>query len=222
MMQSNSHSHTSQMYPSGAGEHSQSARGAGAQRAVSSASQSSSLFSRANPFVDLVWTCDESRMCMSLGCGECGALAFRRRLAELTGLAEALATVDFALLRLAPHWYDALDIALFELRGVPNGNEKLEHVLDAWLRRAELPVRVLDLVLFRHVRYDNPSEALAELWIQRCLDVAAGSEDEGLVETLILSCPERVGAHPQAYRAALEAARRSSCVRGLIARLHVA
>jgi hypothetical protein len=52
--------------------------------------------------------------------------------------------------------------------------------------------------------------------------VAAGSEDEGLVETLILSCPERVGAHPQAYRAALEAARRSSCVRSLIARVHVA
>ncbi len=171
---------------------------------------------------------------MSLGCGECGALAFRRRLAELNlstagaadgagPLAAALAAVDFSLLRLAPHWYDALDIALFELRASPRGSTQLALVLDGWLERQDLPVRVLDLVMFRHARYGNPNEALAELWIQRCLDVAAGSEDEGLVETLILSCPERVGAHPRAYRAAMETARRSACIRQVIGRLpHVA
>jgi hypothetical protein len=185
-----------------------------------------SLFARANPFVNLVWSCDEARMCMSFGCGECGALAFRRRLAELmtpagrhSVLAEALASLDFALLTLAPHWYDALDIALFELRSRPGGGGELEHVLRAWLDRADLPLRVLDLVMLRHARSNHPTPDLAELWVQRCLEAAAGSEDEGLVETLILSCPERVGAHPQAYQAALHAARRSACIRGVIARL---
>lgn len=216
---------------------------------------STSLFARANPFVDLVWSCDESGLCMSFGCGECGALAFRRRLAELdraaavdrapaadrapaqdrapaadhaspashaSPLAHALATVDFALLRLAPHWYDALDIALFELRSRPVAEDAphpLGTVLEAWLHRDDLPVRVLDLVMFRHARYGHPTEALAELWIQRCLETAASTEDEGLVETLILGCPERVRAHAAAHRAALAAARRSHCVRSVIDRV---
>ncbi|MFO0783820.1 MAG: hypothetical protein U0636_09065 [Phycisphaerales bacterium] len=192
---------------------------------------STSLFARANPFVDLVWSCDESGLCMSFGCGECGALAFRRRLAELdraaaadhpSPLAHALATVDFALLRLAPHWYDALDIALFELRSRPVAEDAphpLGTVLEAWLHRDDLPVRVLDLVMFRHARYSHPTEALAELWIQRCLQTAASTEDEGLVETLILGCPERVRAHAAAHRAALAAARRSHCVRSVIDRV---
>ncbi len=192
---------------------------------------STSLFARANPFVDLVWSCDESGLCMSFGCGECGALAFRRRLAELdrapaadhsSPLAHALATVDFALLRLAPHWYDALDIALFELRSHPVAEDAphpLATVLEAWLRRDDIPVRVLDLVMFRHARYNHPTEALAELWTQRCLETAASTEDEGLVETLILGCPERVRAHAAAHRAALAAARRSHCVRSVIDRV---
>lgn len=184
------------------------------------------LFSRVNLFVDLVWTCDERRICMSFGCGECGALAFRRHLAGIAAaggapneLAAALATVDFALLRLAPHWYDALDIALFELRAHHGGEHQLAHVVGAWLARDDIPLRVLDLVMFRHARYGHPGDAFAELWTQRCLDTAACTMDEGLVETLILACPERVGAHPQAYLAALEAARWSACVRSLINRL---
>lgn len=189
-----------------------------------------SLFTSSSTFVDLVWNCDEGGMCMSFGCGECGALAFRRRIAEFappekmpTALAEALAVVDFTMLRLAPHWYDALDIALFELRSLPSGCEHLAHVVGAWLERDDIPLRVLDLVMFRHARYEHPTEAMAELWTQRCLDAAAGTEDEGLVETLILACPERVGSHPAAHRAALETARRSPYVRRLISRLpHVA
>lgn len=190
----------------------------------------SSLFSRSNAFVDLVWTCDERGMCMSFGCGECGALAFRRRIAEFAppqdmpgALAKALAAVDFSMLRLAPHWYDALDIALFELRSLPEGCDHLAQVIGTWLDRDDIPLRVLDLVMFRHARYEHPNEAIAELWTQRCLEAAAGTEDEGLVETLIMACPERVGAHPAAHRAALETARRSPYVRRLISRLpHVA
>ncbi|MBL9140877.1 MAG: hypothetical protein JNK53_03330, partial [Phycisphaerae bacterium] len=133
------------------------------------------------------------------------------------------ANVDFNLLRLAPHWYDALDIALFELRSQPDGCEQLAQVIGPWLQRDDIPVRVLDLVLFRHARHEQPNEALAELWVQRCLEVTAGTGDEGLVETLLLSCPERVGAHPQAHRAALEAASHSQWLRTLIGRLpHVA
>lgn len=185
-----------------------------------------SLFARANPFVDLVWSADERRICMSFGCGECGALAFRRQLADLAqpgeepnALARGLAQVDFALLRLAPHWYDALDIALFEQRNLPRGDAQLAHVIEAWLAREDIPIRVLDLVMFRHARSGHPNDALAELWIQRCLDVAGASGDEGLLETLILACPERVCAHPAAHGAALEAARRSSCLRSIIGRL---
>jgi hypothetical protein len=186
----------------------------------------SSLFARANPFLDLVWSADERRMCMSFGCGECGALSFRRLLADLArpgdapnALARGLAGVDFALLRLAPHWYDALDIALFEQRNLPRGDEQLAHVVEAWLGREDVPTRVLDLVMFRHARYGHPNDALAELWVQRCLEVAGATGDEGLLETLILACPERVRAHQAAYGAAVETARRSPCVRSVIGRL---
>lgn len=187
-----------------------------------------SLFACVNPFVNLVWECDERRLCMSFGCGTCGALPFRRLLAQFPDLVQALIAVDFSLLRLAPHWYDALDIALFELRDATGahdaerenaGADPLSRVLDRWLERPDLPVRVLDLVLFRHARYDNPTPALAELWVQRCLDAAAQTQDEGLLETLILACPERVRAHPEAYEAAVEAARRSACLRSVIGRL---
>ncbi|MFM9145785.1 MAG: hypothetical protein ACKORL_10640, partial [Phycisphaerales bacterium] len=64
-------------------------------------------------------------------------------------LARALAEVDFDLLRLAPHWYDALDVALMHVRE----RRELGFVLADWVQRAAIPARVLDLVLFRHVRY---------------------------------------------------------------------
>lgn len=194
-----------------------------------------SLFSRANPFLELLWEADTRGLCMSFGCTECGALGFRRELAHLEGdpdadrvnspthpprtapgpLATALASIDFDLLRLAPHWYDALDIALLRLRD----RGELAHVVDAWLARNRVPVRVLDLVLFRHARYGFPDHRLADHWIERCLDSMAATQDEGLVETMILSCPERIGADPRAFTAAVEAARHSPCVRSLLGRL---
>ena len=200
-----------------------------------------SLFVRANPFLDAVWAAAEEGACMTTGCTECGTLDFRRMLATIDGvpaeaqlnaeatrlaraehapdapgaLATALAAVDFDILRLAPRWYDALDIALFHLRD----RGELRFVIDAWVRRESVPTRILDLVLFRHARYAFPDERLADLWIERCLDAACETMDEGLVESLILSCPERVGADPRAYRAAMEAAARSACVRAIVRRL---
>ena len=82
-----------------------------------------------------------------------------------------------------------------------------------------MPARILDLVLFRHARYGFPGERVADLWIERCLDAACDTEDEGIVESLILACPERVGSDPRALRAALEAATRSACVRAVVRRL---
>ena len=193
------------------------------------------LFVRANPFLDAVWKAAERGTCLSSGCSDCGTLDFRRALAAVDGiapgeslavpprlapsapgpLAAALASIDFELLRLAPRWYDALDIALFHLRD----RLELGFVLEDWVRRAALPTRVLDLVLFRHARYSFPDERLADLWIDRCLDASCSTGDEDLVESLILACPERVGADPRAMRAALEAAHRSACVRAGLHRL---
>jgi hypothetical protein len=85
--------------------------------------------------------------------------------------------------------------------------------------RPAIPARILDLVLYRHVRYGYPDERLADLWIERCLRATAEQLDDGLVESLILACPERVGADPAARRAAFDAAARSSCVRDVIGRL---
>jgi hypothetical protein len=171
---------------------------------------------------------------MTPGCTDCGALEFRRMLATADGLppdvplslharmqpapdrvASALAELDFDLLRLAPRWYDALDSALFHVRD----RGRLAGVLESWVRRDAVPTRVLDLVLFRHARYGHPDERVADLWIDRCLEASADTGDEGLVESLILACPERVGADPRALRAALDASRRSSCVRDIIGRI---
>lgn len=194
-----------------------------------------SLFSRANQFLAAVWNASDAGMCITAGCSECGALEFRRALATLDGLspdaplttpiallpeapgplASALASVDFGLLRLTPRWYDALDIALFYVRD----RGELRFVLDEWVRRDAVPTRILDLVLFRHVRYGFPDARLTDLWLERCLDVAATTCDEGLVESLILTCPERVGADPRAFRAAMEAANHSACVRAIVGRL---
>jgi hypothetical protein len=193
------------------------------------------LFSRANPFLAATWHASDAGMCITPGCSECGALEFRRALATLDGLsvdaplttpvalhpeapgplATALATVDFALLRLTPRWYDALDIALFYVRD----RGELRFVLNEWVRRDAVPTRILDLVLFRHVRYGFPDPRLSDLWIDACLDVASVTGDEGLVESLILTCPERVGADPRAFRAAMEAATHSPCVRAIVGRL---
>lgn len=169
-----------------------------------------SLFARANAFLDLAWEAADAGACMTPGCTECGALEFRRMLATADGLppdvplnlgarmlgagaagrvAGALAELDFDLLRLAPRWYDALDCALFHARD----RGELAHVLESWVRRDAVPARILDLVLFRHARYGHPDERIADLWIDRCLEASADTGDEGLVESLILSCPERVG-----------------------------
>ncbi|MFM1936130.1 MAG: hypothetical protein RI990_1089 [Planctomycetota bacterium] len=200
------------------------------------------LFGRANPFLDAVWDANERGTCIGAGCGECGALEFRRMLGAIDGsaptdavnlraaaasmaarggrvppsrLATAMADLDFDLLRLAPRWLDALDTALFHARD----HGMLGHVLAAWVRREAIPTRVLDLVLFRHARYGYPDERVADLWIERCLEAGVEGEDDGLMETLLISCPERVGAHPTAREAALRSARRSACVRRVIARL---
>lgn len=197
----------------------------------------SHLFARSNAFLDAVWQAAEDGTCLTAGCSDCGALEFRRALAAIDGdsresainlhanasarpeapgpLATALAGLDFDLLRLAPRWYDALDVALFHLRD----RGELGFVLEDWVRRPTVPARILDLVLFRHARYGYPSERLADLWIDRCLEMSADTGDEGLVESLILSCPERVGADPRALRAAMDAAARSSCVRSIVRRL---
>jgi hypothetical protein len=195
-----------------------------------------SLFARANAFLDLAWEAADTGACMTPGCTDCGALEFRRMLATADGLAPdvplnlrarmpgttaggriaaALAELDFDLLRLAPRWYDALDCALFHVRD----RGELADVLDSWVRRDAVPTRILDLVLFRHTRYGHPDERIADLWIDRCLEASADTGDEGLVESLILACPERVEADPRAHRAALDASRRSGCVRDIIGRL---
>ena len=195
-----------------------------------------SLFARANAFLDLAWEAADTGACMTPGCTDCGALEFRRMLATADGLAPdvplnlrarmpgttaggriaaALAELDFDLLRLAPRWYDALDCALFHVRD----RGELADVLDSWVRRDAVPTRILDLVLFRHARYGHPDERIADLWIDRCLEASADTGDEGLVESLILACPERVEADPRAHRAALDASRRSGCVRDIIGRL---
>lgn len=195
-----------------------------------------SLFARANPFLELAWEAADIGACMTPGCTDCGALEFRRMLATADGhpqdvplslaartcgagaagsIATALSELDFDLLRLAPRWYDALDCALFHVRD----RGELAGVLDSWVRREAVPTRVLDLVLFRHARYGHPDERIADLWIDRCLEASADTADEGLVESLILSCPERVEADPRAHRAALDASRRSRCVRDIIGRL---
>jgi hypothetical protein len=193
------------------------------------------LFARANPFVDAAWQAADLGLCMSAGCTDCGALGFRRALMRIDGIADdvavnaprreapaaagalarAVAELDFDLLRLAPRWYDALDVALMHLRE----RRELRFVLDDWVARPAIPARILDLVLYRHVRYGYPDERLADLWIERCLRATAEQLDDGLVESLILACPERVGADPAARRAAFDAAARSSCVRDVIGRL---
>jgi hypothetical protein len=193
------------------------------------------LFVRANALLGATWEASEQGLCLTPGCADCGTLEFRRLLARVDGippgeplnlrrapvpdapspLAAAVASVDFDLLRLAPRWYDALDIALFHLRD----RGELRFALEDWVRRPSVPTRILDLVLFRHARYGYPDERLADLWIERCLDASCDTGDEGLVESLILSCPERVGADPRALRAALEAAARSACVRAVVRRL---
>ena len=143
------------------------------------------------------------------------ALAARDAGAAPTRLAQALADLDFDLLRLAPRWFDALDTALFHARD----HGMLAHVLASWVRREAIPTRILDLVLFRHARYGYPDDRVADLWIERCLEAGSETGDDGLMETLLLSCPERVGAHPPAREAALRTARHSACVRRVIARL---
>jgi hypothetical protein len=192
------------------------------------------LFARSNAFLDAVWQADDEGLCITAGCGDCGALEFRRLLARIDGvpddrplnapapgeprrdaLARSVAALDFDLLRLAPRWYDALDVALFHLRD----GGTLATVLEDWVRRTDVPTRILDLVLFRHARYGFPDERLADLWIDRCLEASCESADEGLVESLILSCPERVGADPRALQAARDAAARSACVRAVVRRL---
>lgn len=197
--------------------------------------RATNLFARANPFLDAVWQASDEGLCITAGCGDCGALEFRRMLARIDGipddrplnapptpgesrgdaLARSVAAVDFDLLRLAPRWYDALDVTLFHLRD----RRTLAPVLEDWVRRPDVPARILDLVLFRHARYGFPDERLADLWIDRCLEATGETGDEGLVESLILSCPERVGADPMARRAAIEAAARSACVRAVVRRL---
>jgi len=222
------------------GETSRSIEGGHAPTRIERAGIDPGLFVRANPFLDAVWDANERGTCIGAGCGECGALEFRRMLGAIDGadpadavnlraaaltvrdagaaptrLAQALADLDFDLLRLAPRWLDALDTALFHARD----HGMLVHVLAAWVRREAIPTRVLDLVLFRHARYGYPDDRVADLWIERCLEAGSEAGDDGLMETLLLSCPERVGAHPPAREAALRTARHSACVRRVIARL---
>jgi hypothetical protein len=194
------------------------------------------LFEQADAFVALVRTAGAQGACLSFGCTDCGALAFRRALSTFDGtpdaahvnsptvtprtepgpLARALANVDFDLLRLAEHWHGALDLALFHLRE----RGQLHWVIEAWLARERIPVRVLELVLFRHARYAYPDHRLADLWIERCVDaLTSGNLDEGLVESLVMGCPERIMSDPHAARLVHEAARRSLCVRALLGRL---
>lgn len=194
------------------------------------------LFEQADAFVTLVRGAADQGACLMPGCTECGALAFRRALSTFDGtgdaahvnmparvardapgpLARAMANVDFDLLRTADHWHGALDLALLHLRE----RGELHWVVDAWLARERIPVRVLELVLYRHARHAYPDHRLADLWIERCVEALhAGSLDEGLVEALILGCPERIVSDPHAHRLVNEAARRSLSVRSLLGRL---
>ena len=144
----------------------------------------------AHEFVNLIRRAIRDSQCKEFVCTTCGGQGggVRRALrawrqADPIAMAEALARVDFSVLQQTSHGESCVLMALDELESLtPNASD---HVLLTWLRRPQLPLRLLDYVLFYFVRRLPEEAAIRIAWIKRCEEVAVLTENESLVESVV-------------------------------------
>lgn len=137
-----------------------------------------------NEFTELVKLASKSRWCTSLYCTTCGNAEFRMRLGALDNgfggpLADLLSNLDLDEYTALGKWLDCLRIAFVDLPFAP----QRDGILKNWLPHARTNVRFADGVLYYIIPYISGD--MRESWIASCIDLALGSRDASLVESLV-------------------------------------
>jgi hypothetical protein len=140
--------------------------------------------SMSNDFTDLVKLAGRSRWRTDLYCTTCGNTEFRTRLAALDNgfggrLSDLLSNLDLDEYTALGKWLDCLRIAFVDL---PFASQR-DSVLTNWLPYARKNVRFADGILYYIIRYLHGD--IRESWVSSCVDLALGSKDSSLVESLV-------------------------------------
>lgn len=139
-----------------------------------------------NRFLSLLHLARQNGWCTRPYCTTCAATDFRTALRQFGAeLADDLADLDLSALEEASGWENALRLALDELKSP----DLKDRVLTMWLPQIDRHIRLADLVLFHYVRrgavFAPMSIEVLQQWRAKCIDLAAQTSDESLVESLI-------------------------------------
>ena len=156
-----------------------------------------------NDFVQLVKMAGNARWCTDIYCTTCGNRQINDALSGLDDglglrLADLLANLDLNEYTALRKWGDCLRIAFLHLPFPPQRDK----VLNSWLPYVGANVRFADVVLYYLVRYVAPRDDVRNAWISSCVDLAIGSKDASLVESLVWVLRSDLPRYPELLRVA--------------------
>ena len=139
-----------------------------------------------NEFAELVKVAGSQRWCTDIYCTTCGNRQFFHALVQLddgigTRLTDLLANLDLGEYIRLRKWADCLRIAFLHLPFPP----QRERVLNTWLPFADTNARFADEVLYYIVRHLPTQNSVRNAWVSSCAELAIGSKDASLVESLV-------------------------------------
>lgn len=139
-----------------------------------------------NHYFNILHSARENKWCTTMYCTTCGATEFRTALRKLgDGISEELARLDLSAFEALRNWDDILRLTLDEIRRA----ELMDKILLAWLPQIDQHIRLADVILYYYVRsgaINAPmSVKVLQQWREKCVELAVGSRDESLVESLI-------------------------------------
>ena len=167
-------------------------------------------------FDELLQHAAENKWCVQTFCTTCGSTDFRKALeSSISENEEAFvqSTCEFQFDRISSyHEFTAAVYHVFNQLRSSDGHFK---ILDYWIERPDLPVRVADYLFFYIVRSYSRSET-GKRWLSKCIELAEKEKDISLTETLILSLRSRAQNHESLILLATELSTQSKKISNLI------
>jgi len=85
--------------------------------------------------------------------------------------------------------------AVFHALSVLGAPRPVSQVLERWITRLDTPTWLLDAVVFDVIRIGLAESPIREVWMDRALQAAEGTQDASLVESLVYTLGEGTREH---------------------------
>ena len=158
----------------------------------------------------------DNKWCVKSFCTTCGSRDFRNKVDEILDndsdiFLESIKDYDFDFIE---NYYDFTDAVhlIFNAFRWPGHRD---YILENWIDRDDLPLRLADYLLYYIVRYSY-SDELKESWVAKCVRMAEVEKDISLTETLLLTLDDDSAKNPALIKLSIELSGKSDKIRKLL------